>query len=97
MVIGRILVPMTLTLGVMTEYVTYFSDGIKATNKVTSGKAMAPQSSTLAWKIPWMETPLMALITISLQCWVGSRLQRTEEPTKSQEKESAIFFFLEVW
>ena len=44
MVIGRILVPMTLTLGVMTEYVTYFSDGIKATNKVTSEKAMAPHS-----------------------------------------------------
>ena len=24
---------------------------------VTKGKAMAPHSSTLAWKIPWMEEP----------------------------------------
>jgi len=56
-VISRILVPMTLTPGVMTEYVIYFSDGIKATNKVTSEKAMAPHSSILTWKIPWTEEP----------------------------------------
>ena len=25
--------------------------------RITSEKAMAPHSSTLAWKIPWMEEP----------------------------------------
>ena len=32
------------------------NEDIKKTN-VTSEKAMAPHSSTLAWKIPWTEEP----------------------------------------
>ena len=29
----------------------------KQTYKIHAEKAMAPHSSTLAWKIPWMEEP----------------------------------------
>ena len=29
----------------------------KTKNRVTYGLVMAPHSSTLAWKIPWMEEP----------------------------------------
>ena len=52
---------------VSTEFSTVLSTGAKpmlidqkeAVNYlwVTKGKAMAPHSSTLAWKIPWMEEP----------------------------------------
>ena len=31
--------------------------GLKASLVLKSEKAMAPHSSTLAWKIPWMEEP----------------------------------------
>ena len=31
--------------------------GIATESDTTSEKAMAPHSSTLAWKIPWMEEP----------------------------------------
>ena len=30
---------------------------IKASPRAYTEKAMAPQSSNLAWKIPWMEEP----------------------------------------
>ena len=37
---------------------TYVKDfGNKQTLVIVSEKAMAPHSSTLAWKIPWMEEP----------------------------------------
>ena len=32
-------------------------DGLMATTGFISEKAMAPHSSTLAWRIPWMEEP----------------------------------------
>ena len=32
-------------------------EGEKGQCRVRSEKAMAPHSSTLAWKIPWMEEP----------------------------------------
>ena len=37
------------------------------------GKAMAPHSSTLAWKIPWMEEPGRLQSTGSLS-WMTERL-----------------------
>ena len=33
------------------------TDRIRHTYRGTAEKAMAPHSSTLAWKIPWMEEP----------------------------------------
>ena len=33
------------------------SPGIKVDLSLVTEKAMAPHSSTLAWKIPWMEDP----------------------------------------
>ena len=40
------------------EGVTYLTKDQTCTPVVeTSEKAMAPHSSTLAWKIPWMEEP----------------------------------------
>ena len=37
----------------------YFHDNFTAFNLISHSleKAMAPHSSTLAWKIPWMEEP----------------------------------------
>ena len=32
------------------------------TSEVTKEKAMAPHSSTLAWKIPWTEEPVWAAV-----------------------------------
>ena len=34
-----------------------FSQILDMPNQIPSEKAMAPHSSTLAWKIPWMEEP----------------------------------------
>ena len=36
---------------------THTSKEISTSLKAQSEKAMAPHSSTLAWKIPWMEEP----------------------------------------
>ena len=36
---------------------TRATDVIKHSPRGASEKAMAPHSSTLAWKIPWMEEP----------------------------------------
>ena len=35
----------------------FFKSTFKTTYTFSSEKAMAPHSSTLAWKIPWMEEP----------------------------------------
>ena len=46
-----------------TKYETEGKDEMKAEAEIRQGlrrsteKAMAPHSSTLAWKIPWMEEP----------------------------------------
>ena len=39
------------------ETVEIVSDFIWGGSKITVEKAMAPRSSTLAWKIPWVEEP----------------------------------------
>ena len=36
---------------------TYLVKKLKKVKREGSEKAMAPHSSTLAWKIPWMEEP----------------------------------------
>ena len=38
--------------------------------KLNSEKAMAPYSSTLAWKIPWMEEP-GGLQSVGSLSWIG--------------------------
>ena len=45
-----------LNLGISYTTVCYFSS-LYNTHKFFSEKAMAPHSSTLAWKIPWTEEP----------------------------------------
>ena len=42
---------------------TYVKDfGNKQTLVIVSERAMAPHSSTLAWKIPWTEEPVWAAV-----------------------------------
>ena len=36
---------------------SFIEDNTKRANKHMKEKAMAPHSSTLAWKIPWAEEP----------------------------------------
>ena len=50
------------------------STGIKETVEWRKEKAMAPHSSTLAWKIPWMEEPG------GLQSMGSLRVRTTEAP-----------------
>ena len=49
---------MCLDLGAIVD-VKYMgeSDGLDVGSEKRAEKAMAPHSSTLAWKIPWMEEP----------------------------------------
>ena len=52
----------TAELGVFLELFCFFYDPTDVGNLISGSiafweKAMAPHSSTLAWKIPWMEKP----------------------------------------
>ena len=44
-------------VGMVKEYISEGRWRITACQPDSSEKAMAPHSSTLAWKIPWMEEP----------------------------------------
>jgi len=50
---------MCLDLGAIVDVkYTGGSDGLDVGSEKRAEKAMAPHSSTLAWKIPWMEEPV---------------------------------------
>ena len=55
-------------------------------------KAMAPHSSTLAWKIPWMEEP-GGLLSIGLQ----SQTQLKQLNMCALEKEMATYSTILAW
>ena len=40
------------------KYSDFNETGLGLSMVIQSEKAMAPHSSTLAWKIPWMEEPI---------------------------------------
>ena len=43
--------------GEITRWLKYMNSNFLSHFQIYSEKAMAPHSSTLAWKIPWMEEP----------------------------------------
>jgi len=46
-----------LCIGVYTSFFGFSSHIVYYVLLIRTEKAMAPHSSTLAWKIPWMEEP----------------------------------------
>ena len=56
------------------ETVETVADCIFMGSKITEEKAMAPYSSTLAWKIPWMEQPGRLQSMESLESGTTERL-----------------------